>query len=792
MTKGKLCATTALWFGLWVPATEAQSVEPQATPVAVAPQTSISPVAESDERSADSGDRLADIVVTANRREEALQNVPAAITAISGETLIRDNISDLSGIANRTPGLSFAAFAAGQPEIAIRGVGTKEDGPAASDSTVVSVDGVYIAARSAQVFDLFDLERVEVLRGPQGTLYGKNSIGGSVNFVTLQPNSTPQFKARIKIGNYGRMDAAGLVSGPIADNLFGKIAVSYRSNDGYLRNVLVGSPFYGQRWGETESVSYRGTLRWEPTDRFSASVTIDGAHDDNGATNREPVGSQGPLHNCGCASDPVAVNVALGGAGSPYTTLADVEGYTRRNIFGVNVQLAYQFDFATLSSISSYRRTSYDYLEDSSGLPAARVFTDLTGASGNPNNVLLSPATNGFTFKITDAVNERPRQYTQELRLTSPSGESFDWIAGIFVTKEKNFRIEGFNFPSLGRADRLPSISNSYQSNDGFAYAGYAQASYRPIDRLKITAGGRYSYERKEITSEARIVSGLPLLLQAYPLVSARASWSNFSWKVIADYEIAPRLLTYASVATGFKSGGFTGTASTAAVATRPFGPENATNYELGVKSELFDRRLRLNVAAFYTDYRNLQVTRFFQPAGTTFGQFITENAGKASIKGIEVEAAASPVSGVEIGGTFAYLDARYTEFTGTPSTIVTGAFTNNRLRQAPEYTASAYAGYSYRLAGGEKIAVRANYKYQSLSYYDADNNPITVIPGYDLVDASLGVTSADGHFEVSVWAKNLTNTEYRTHVFSQRDSRVAFALFGDPRTYGLTLGFNF
>ena len=287
-------------------------------------------------------------------------------------------------------------------------------------------------------------------------------------------------------------------------------------------------------------------------------------------------------------------------------------------------------------------------------------------------------------------------------------------------------------------------------------------------------------------------MSGLPLLLQAYPRVAAQDSWSNFSWKVIADYEFAPRLLTYASVATGFKSGGFTGTASTALVATRPFAPENAINYEVGVKSDLFDRRLRLNLAAFHTDYRDLQVTRFFQPAGTTFGQFITENAGKARIEGIELEASASPFGGVDIGGTFAWLDARYTEFTGTPSQIVTGAFTGNRLRQAPKYTASAYAGYTHHLAGGEKIAVRVNYKYQSLSYYDPDNNPITTIPGYDLVDATLGFTTADEHLEVTLWGKNLTGTEYRTHVFSQRDSRVAFALFGEPRTWGLTLGFNF
>ena len=733
-----------------------------------------------------------DVVVTANRREETLQKVPAAITAISGETLARDNITSLEGVAGKTPGLTFAAFAAGQPEIAIRGVGTKEDGPAASDSTVVSIDGVYIAARSAQVFDLFDLERIEVLRGPQGTLYGKNSIGGSINFVTLKPTRDFHLKAQVKVGNYGRMDAAALISGQIAENLFAKAAVSYRSNDGFLRNVLVGSPYYGQRWGETRSFSYRGSLRWTPTDHFEAILTIDGVRDNNGATNREPVGSQGPLHNCGCASDPVAVNIALGGAGSPYTTLASVEGYTKRSIFGANLQLNYDFGFATLSSISSYRETRYDYLEDSSGLPGSSVFTDLTGASGNPNNVLLGPATNGFTFKITDAVHEKPKQYTQEVRLTSPSGGSLEWIAGLFLSKEENWRNEGFNFPSLGRTDGLPSISDSYQTNQGLAYAAYAQASYKLTDKLKLTGGIRYSFERKKITSEAIIRSGLPLLLQAYSLSAAQDSWRNVSWKIVADYEVQPGLMIYGSVATGFKSGGFTGTASTALVATTPFGPENATNYEVGTKAQLFGRRLTINLAAFYTDYRNLQVTRFFQPLGTTFGQFITENAGKARIKGVELEVAARPVTGVDLGGTFAYLDARYTQFTGTPSTIGTGTFTGNRLRQAPEYTASAYLGYTYTMGSGATLGARGTYKYQSLSYYDPDNNPITVIPGYALVDGSITFTSSDKHLELSLWAKNLTDKAYRTHVFSQRDSRVAFALYGEPRTYGLTATFKY
>jgi iron complex outermembrane receptor protein len=732
---------------------------------------------------------LEEIIVTANRRVEVLQDVPAAITAISGEILARDGVTGLDGVANRTPGLTFAAFAQGQPEIAIRGVGTKEDGVAASDSTVVSIDEVYIAARSSQVFDLFDLERVEVLRGPQGTLYGKNSIGGSINFVTLQPSEQTHVRGSLTAGRFGRLDGGALVSGALSDELFGKVAVSYRSGDGWLRNVLPG-PNFGERWGETESFGYRSTLRWVP-DRLEVSLTLDGAHDDNGATNREPVGARA-FHDCDCASDPLAVNEFFGGNRSPYDTVSDLEGKMDRDIFGATLRVNYSFDAATLTFISGYRQSDYYYLEDSSGIPASSVVTDLTGASGNPNLTLLGPVSNGFTFKATGEITEDPEQYTQELRLTSASGGRFDWLAGLFFTREENFRTERFGFPALGGPDRRPSYSLSLQSNKGTAYAGYSQASFAVTDSFKLTGGVRYSYEKKDITSENRLESGVPIVLRPYARVAAEEDWSNVSWRLIGDFVVAPDVMLYASVATGFRSGGFTGSASTAQVATAPFDPEEATNYEVGAKTELFGNRLRLNTSVFYTDYSDLQVTRFFQPAGQPFGQFITENAGKAELKGVEVEFSARPVEWLELGGSYAYLDATYTNFTGLPSQTVAGNFNGNHLRQSMENSASAYAGYIHALGSGAELSLRGNWKYQSLSYYDPDNNPITVIPSYHLFEARLGYLSPGGHWDWSLWGKNLGQERYRTHIFSQRDGRVSFALFGEPRTYGMTVSYKY
>ncbi|MBL4802785.1 MAG: TonB-dependent receptor, partial [Emcibacter sp.] len=234
-----------------------------------------------------------EIIVTAQKRSENLQTTPLAITAFAGDLLREDDISNLQDIGNRTPGMTFAAFSPGQPEIAIRGIGTKEDGASASDSVIVSVDDVYIAARTAQVFDMFDLERVEVLRGPQGTLYGKNSIGGSINFVTTTPDEETEIRFRQTIGDYGRFDTAGMVSGQIANNLFGKISFSRRKYDGYYRNILVGSPQFGTMQGGGTTFAYRGMLRWTPSEDLEIILSADGADDRMGDSNREPVGGVG-------------------------------------------------------------------------------------------------------------------------------------------------------------------------------------------------------------------------------------------------------------------------------------------------------------------------------------------------------------------------------------------------------------------------------------------------------------------------------------------------------------------
>ncbi|MDT8319497.1 MAG: TonB-dependent receptor [Xanthomonadales bacterium] len=754
--------------------------------------------------------QIEEVIVTAQKREESLQEVSLAVSAFDGDFIRNNDIAHVGDLANRTPGLVFTAFSVGQPEIGIRGISTKEDGAGASDAVIVSVDGIYIAARTAQVFDIFDLERVEVLRGPQSTLYGKNTVAGAINFVTAKPTEDTVIRLRQTVGDYERFDTAGLVSGQIADNWYAKFAFSRREHEGYLTNILeewtdpnsgfvIQNPEFGKRQGDTNTFNWRAHLRYEPNDRLDWTLMVDGADDDVGATNREPIGSRGPLHDCGCASDPIAVNEALGGAGDLHSTLAEVEGFTEREILGISTVVNYRMDFATWTTSLAYRDSEFDWVEDSEGLPPFAPWIDLTGASGNPGPLLTAPANRGFTFDITNSATEDVQQYTLESRLVSPAGEQFEWLAGVFYSNEEIDRREGFNFPTLGgTGPNANSNWNSLQFNDSDSWAVFAQGTYNVTDRFGITAGARYSDDQKDFRASAVPVTGIGLLLvEAFDNVTASDSWTNVSWRLAADFQATEDILLYASVSTGYKAGGFVGSPSTAVAAITPFDEEEATNYEVGFKGDLFERRLRLNVAAFFTDMEDLQVTRFFQPLGNNFGEFLTENAGEAESAGLEVEVIFQPIPAVQLGGSYAYLDTEYTDFQGAPSVAPDGSiieaadFNGKQLRQAPEHSYNLYAHFSHQ-AGWGQVWARVDYRYQDKFFFDPSNNPISASPSYDIWDARIAYETPDNRWQFSLWGKNLGDEQYLTHLFTQRGGRVSFGLPGDPRTYGVSIEYNF
>lgn len=747
---------------------------------------------------------LAEIVVTAQKRAENLQDVPVAVTAFAGEALEKANIKSLEDVQGKAPGLVINSFSPGQPEVAIRGVGTKEDGAGASDSTLIMVDGVYFATRTATNIDIFDLERLEVLRGPQGTLFGKNAIAGVVNYVTRRPTIGEfEFKARQTVGNFGTFDTAAGVNVPLGDAVAARLSFSRRDTDGFLTRVNVGTRAIpigtedDDAIGFAERFAWRAAFKWDPSDRTSLLLSLDGADDDFGTDNREPVGSAGPLHNCGCASDPVAVNIVIGGAagkeGGVYSYAGDELGFSRRNVVGGMAQLDHDLGFATLTVLGAFRDSKFKNVLDSSGLPPSPI-ADLTGSHGNPNLILLGPARNGFSFDTVDVIDEEATQYTGEFRLTSPGTERFRWVVGVFGSIEDIQRTEGVGFPALSDQSLDPSFVAANMDFLGKGIAGYGQATFQVTDTLSLTGGARLSYEKKRIIASNDVISSpnVLLILRPFPPTRGEDSWSNFSWRLGAEFRPNTDMMLYGSVSTGFKSGGFTGTATTATRATTAFDPEEATNYELGAKLDLFERRLRVNTSAFYLDYKDLQVTRFFQPPTSGFGEFITENAANARIKGIEMELTAQPLDFVEFGGSYTYLDAQYEDFFGTPDISGAGDFSGNRMRQAPKNSWSAYVQLTHEFASGSRLTANVSGRHQGKIFTNADNNALDVIPAYTLVDAWLAWRSPNRKWEIQGWAKNIGDEAYRTHVYTQRGNRIAFGTFGAPRNYGVTLSFEY
>lgn len=806
--------------------------------------------------------QMDEIIVTAQKREQSLQDIPMAITAISARQIIEDGIQDLNDIQGRTPGLVVANFSIGQPEIAIRGIGTKEDGAAAGDSVVVSVDDVYVAARTAQIFDIFDLERVEVLRGPQGTLYGKNSIGGSINFITRKPTQETRISFRQTVAEFGTYDTGGLISGGLGDNLAGKFSFSRRKSDGYIVHVPSGR----DDLGFTDTLAYRAQLVWTPSDTVEAIFTLDGADDELGDTNREPFGvvtrTTTPAWGTGASdgnlddyNNPIAVNEAMGAmfgvdASDPHNYFNDDIGWTRRDVLGLSAKIVWDLsDDLGFTSITAYRENTFDWLEDSEGLGTSNQNDAQLGI----NDALLMPD-QGFRRDVADSAIEDNEQFTQEFRL-SKTGDSNDWLVGLFFSQEDFERTETFywgNYSNLGdwrnpAASLTPNflgnvavapVNVSDQANDSTSWAVYGQSTWVLNDRLNVTAGLRYSTEEKEYTVSGQAfldlfgdaagtlaATGIPSIavlnttaiavtVQQFDELTAKDDWDNLSGLLALDWQVSDDVMVYGSLSTGFKSGGFTGSPSSASRAGVSFDPEEALNIEIGTKAYFLDQRLRLNASVFSTDYDDLQVTFFTVPLGSAaaFGEFFTENASSAEITGLEIEFLAVPNESFEIGGSVAFLDTEYKDFLSKtvvapsrcggddavpvdpndPSQGCHVDFSGNTLRQAPELSVNLFARYEWQLGSGASITAKVDYRYQDDSFYDPDENPLTLIPSYSLINGRIAYTSQSGAWTIAAWAKNMGDEEYVRHIYSQRGGTVTFANYGAPRQVGLTFTYNY
>jgi len=743
---------------------------------------------------------LEEVVVTANRRAENLQTVPLSITAFSGEALAEQGIVDLKGLTERTPGFTMGEFNPGQTQLYVRGIGSNEDGAGGDQSVVVFIDEVYIGRSAGQDVDLFDLERVEVLRGPQGTLFGRNVVGGAISVTTSKPTADTRTALEATAGSYGTMSLRGFASGGLTDNLFGKVSFSSRRRDGYLVNtisrfssLLTGSGTssfgYPDRLRKIDRDSVRAALRWVPSDTVEVNLSANyGTVDEDGAT-RHVIPGTASVATGGRVISAQMATLIPGYNDNYYLVMNDSAGRFTNDIVGVTGRVDWDLSSAVrFTGIASHREVDATNIEPFLGSP-------------NMARVLASSGQGPFVYSGNNDYRDKSNTETLELRLASQGDNRLDWVAGVYLLQEDNYRDEtnsaSLRFISGGALTGTGlnlnnTVASDKQTIDSKSYAVFGQVNYAVTDRLSAVIGGRHTTDKK---SQSRVGTAQPIAGANFNLTS-EADWSEFTGKAGLDFKLSDDVFFYAVASQGYKAGGFQGFAPSAAAARTPFDPETALLYEVGAKTEWLDRRLRLNLSLFQTDYKDLQILQLLVPVGSpagTPGVLITQNAADAEVKGAELEFTYAPVDGLTLQGSVATLDAAFKDFfvpdgyqAPTGQAASNTSRVGKKLRNAPDLAYNVLARYNHGLAGGGSMSYQIDWRHKDEVNSDPDNLAFAMLPKYDLSDLRITWASAGGNIEIEGWVTNLFDEQYLIHNYPAAGDGLAMP--GPPRMYGVTL----
>lgn len=719
---------------------------------------------------------LEEVMVTAQKRQESLQDVPIAVSAVTGERIDDLHITDLQGLRGSIPNVQFNNFsnAPNSAVFFIRGVGVSESDPYAGNTVSVVVGGVPQTFNMVALLDLFDIERVEVLRGPQGTLFGANTTGGVVNVVTKQPTGEFGGKAEITAGNWDRRDAKVAVDFPIIQDLLaGKIALMHHQRDGWVDNVVNGDDM-----GSQDITAGRGYLKWTPGENFDATLMTEYVRSRNGApivvsgavpgeALYVPPGTQGMYQQpCASAAVPCDAPDKYRAANSSVPDQSD-----RDTFAGTLTMNWYNTDIGDVVSITGYKEFELKEYTDQDGTP---LFLD-------------------DTYRETDGW-----QFSQELRTTLNPSDALEIQLGGFYLQTQYEHLQDFRiqFAAPGFRQENP------QDQDRWSASLFGQAYYDLSDRLQLLFGLRYSYEEKEmeagianfIDPDAMVDFGGGMPIGGF-LVDEKENWDNWGGKLGLNYQLDDDVMLYGYYSRGFKSGGFTGRLGIPQD-IGPFDSEQVDTWELGFKGDFLDGMMRANLAAFYTEYEDMQLAQiyFTEDAGGSVIQGNTIlNAATSTIQGLEMETTfLPPVPGLAIDASLGYLDAEFDQFEAfDPNAGTFVDYSGNRLQNTPEFTASIAINYEFSVAGGDARA-RLEYQYSDEKYLTSfSNSPRTLIQSTDLVNANLDWSPGHGDWSIGLWARNLTDERYLASVFEAAGT-LAIANYAPPREWGASVKFNF
>ena len=732
---------------------------------------------------------LNDIIVTARRRAEGIQQVPLSVVALTGVDLESRSVTNLRSLQNFVPNVTFAASqnvgeAAGN--IFIRGIGQEDFAAAAESGVGLYIDGVFIARATGNLLNLNDIARIEVLRGPQGTMFGKNTIGGVIQVISTMPQPGRQSHFSVIVGNDARVELREVSNLPLSDRLFVRMSIGSVHRNGYLHRLppparlaaletANQAPVNLEPEGNDRSLAGRLQLRWLISNTLTADFSLDASRKRNtqGATHIDAIDPgrgifpqlnslirQGKL-----PGPPITADLPPDGLFKSYAT---GRNFTNQDLWGASATFTKTLGATTLKFIGAYRVQRSRIGADSDGLYFALTESDLR-------------------------VNQH--QLSVELQATGGDGP-LAWNAGLFMFRERIKLPPSFSFMNetlfacrcFYAPASPPRLTTDMRKLGSDNFAGYAQGTYSTASGLKFTVGLRYSLEHKTIDGQTfRLDADLRPTSILEGAGTNQKSWNSFTYRGGLDYQATPNLMVYGSVAKGYKSGGFN--ARTALnlpnLGFYAFEPESAVSYEVGIRSEWLNKRLRLNATLFHTNNANLQVRQQIIVSG--IATTLIENAARARIRGAEIEVRMALSEHLKFSASFGHLDPRYLDVGS-----VQGLTLSAQFQRTPRYSFSASVDWAIPLRIGN-LEVHGDYNYRSKEQFQI-TAALNDQAGYGLVGARITLKTRDARWSIALFGTNLADVGYRTAGRGTliKQTGIAYSSVGQPRQVGLQVAATF
>ena len=738
--------------------------------------------------------RLEEIIVTAQKRQIAIQDSALSVVAITGDALEKDRNLSFADVARSITGFSYTGNTTFDQELNMRGVtNTRVDAPTADPSVGVFVDGVYVGRTGLLNMDLYDIERVEVIRGPQGVLLGKNVVGGAMSIISRAPEQEASGSLSLSFGNFNDVRATGYATGGLSETVSGRFSFQYRDHDGYAHDVL-----NDREMEDLRSVQLRGQLLYESRDSdLTARLMVEYSDDDANPPAAIAINSPTvPSPFTGDAGPWSIAREAFGQIrGRPLSireTTPEIPTYLgdpgptppQQHRESINLALDVEIpigDNVIFNSVTGYRDGEGLNVYDQTGIGPQ-------SANFNPLPFFL------FTFPVNEA--EDIQQFSQEFRFTSDNAESnIDWIAGLYYQNDDVEKIDRFQAEIPVGVPNLNGESRWDNSSTNKSLAVFGQLGYQLTDQWKVAVGARWTRDEKDgvvigtaiatgdIYNPADVVPLTPLQVVPGFTQPYGNTWEEFTPQLVVEYAANENALLYANLARGYKGGAWEDTPPNgpSTDGTAAVDPETVISYELGGKFDFMDNRARLNFAAFYMDYEDLQVAQTKDSCNCN----IIDNASNAEITGVEAEFTIAATENLLVWLSGNWLETEYVEFIDDEGNDNSGGF----LQRTPDIQFAVGAELTTDLGDWEDaLSFRVNYAHQGELFWAPTNAESE--DSFGLLDARISLAPLDETWSLSIYGKNLTDEEYRNHVIPFLGDNISF--FAPPRTYGVDFGFRF